>query len=168
MWNSRIARSQATTMKIRNKNGRSHAAFSALDTPLGPFASATSLSLSDRLFGEKLTRWINTGKWVWCGKIVPAKVRSPDERSDIRDASDANPGYRCAHPGFKDYRPRQINPTGKSIRIFRNSVKPGKRKYSALSATQISCSIPLVYRDKRGDRDRHERAVGCDGREGCD
>jgi hypothetical protein len=23
---------------------------------------------------------------------------------------------------------------------------------------------PAVYRDKRGDRDRHDRAVGCDGR----
>src|SRR5258707_15683663 len=50
MWNSRIARSQATTMKIRNRNGRSHAAFSALDTMLGPFASATSRSLAGFLF----------------------------------------------------------------------------------------------------------------------
>jgi hypothetical protein len=63
---------------------------------------------------------------------------------------------------------RQINTTGKSLRIFRNRVKPRNQKYSALAAGQISCSILPVYRDKRGDRDRHDRAVGCDGREGCD
>ena len=32
--NTRMVRSQATTMKIRNRNGRTHAAFSAFDTPL--------------------------------------------------------------------------------------------------------------------------------------
>jgi hypothetical protein len=48
------------------------------------------------------------------------------------------------------------------------SVQPFAQKYSALAAGQISCSILPVYRDKRGDRDRHDRAVGCDGREGCD
>jgi hypothetical protein len=63
---------------------------------------------------------------------------------------------------------RQSSPTGKSLLIFRNYVKPENQKYSASLLTQISCSILPVYRDKRGDRDRHDRAVGCDGREGCD
>ncbi|QDW39520.1 hypothetical protein FFI89_021680 [Bradyrhizobium sp. KBS0727] len=38
------------------------------------------------------------------------------------------------------------------------------KKYSAVTVGQISSSTPPVYRDKRGDRDRHDRAVGCDGR----
>src|SRR4051812_46814718 len=41
MLNSRIVRSQATTMKIRNKNGRIHTAFSAFDTLPGFRVSAT-------------------------------------------------------------------------------------------------------------------------------
>jgi len=41
-----MARSQATTMKIRNKNGRIHGALSAFDTPPGPFGSATLHSLA--------------------------------------------------------------------------------------------------------------------------
>src|ERR1700754_2653566 len=45
MWNRRIARSHATTMTIRNRNGRTHAAFSNFDRPEGLFASATSRSL---------------------------------------------------------------------------------------------------------------------------
>src|SRR3984893_19581016 len=40
-----MAKSQATTMKIRNRNGLIHAAFSAFDTAEGPFASATPRSL---------------------------------------------------------------------------------------------------------------------------
>jgi hypothetical protein len=63
---------------------------------------------------------------------------------------------------------RPARPTGKSLRIFRNDVKSRNQKYSALSATQISRSMLPVYRNKRGDRDRHDRAVGCGGREGCD
>jgi hypothetical protein len=47
-------------------------------------------------------------------------------------------------------------------------VQPSCEKYSAGPVGQISGSTPPVYRDKRGDRDRHDRAVGCDGREGCD
>jgi len=44
------------------------------------------------------------------------------------------------------------------------SVQPFAQKYSAGAVGQISCSTSAVYRDKRGDRDRHDRAVGCDGR----
>src|ERR1700676_3778987 len=43
-----MAKSQATTMKIRNRNGLIHAAFSTFDTAEGPFASATPRSLVTR------------------------------------------------------------------------------------------------------------------------
>ena len=59
---------------------------------------------------------------------------------------------------------RPIGTTGKSLRIFRNGVKPGKQKYSAFVLTQIIGITPLVSRQMRGARDRHERAVRCDGR----
>jgi hypothetical protein len=49
-----MVRSQATTMKIRNKNGRIHAAFSAFDTPVGALGSTTLLSLIHRLFGAQI------------------------------------------------------------------------------------------------------------------
>jgi hypothetical protein len=46
-------------MKIRNKNGRIHAAFSAFDTAPGFCGSTNFLSLLIG-FVEKLTRWIIT------------------------------------------------------------------------------------------------------------
>src|SRR5439155_25116901 len=48
-----MVRSQATTMNSRNKNGRTHAAFSAFDTPLSRFSSATSRSLVIVFFGRE-------------------------------------------------------------------------------------------------------------------
>jgi len=54
---------------------------------------------------------------------------------------------------------------GKSLRIFRNRVKPGNQKYSAFVLTQISRISPSVSRRMRGVGHRHERAVRCDGRE---
>ncbi len=39
---------------------------------------------------------------------------------------------------------RQINPTGKSLLIFRNRVKPRNQKYFASHSTQISSLIPAV------------------------
>jgi hypothetical protein len=59
---------------------------------------------------------------------------------------------------------RQTGTTGKSLLIFRNRVKPGNQKYSAFVLTQIIGITPLVSRQMRGARDRHERAVRCDGR----
>jgi hypothetical protein len=41
-------------------------------------------------------------------------------------------------------------PTGKSLRIFRNSVKPKNQKYSAFAVGQISDLILPVSPDKRG------------------
>ena len=45
------------------------------------------------------------------------------------------------------------------------SVQPFAQKYFGCRVGQITRLIPPVYRDKRGDRDRHDRAVGCGGRE---
>ena len=59
---------------------------------------------------------------------------------------------------------RQINTTGKSFLIFRNRVKPGNQKYSAFVLTQITRITPPVSRQMWDARDRHERAVRCDGR----
>ena len=53
----------------------------------------------------------------------------------------------------------------KSLLIFRNRVKPGNQKYSAFVLTQITGITPPVSPRLRGARDRHERAVRCDGRE---
>jgi hypothetical protein len=39
---------------------------------------------------------------------------------------------------------RQNNPTGKSLLIFRNRVKPGNQKYSAFAVGQISGFLSLV------------------------
>jgi hypothetical protein len=39
---------------------------------------------------------------------------------------------------------RQINPTGKSLLIFRNRVKPRNQKYSAFAAGQISATTPAI------------------------
>ena len=46
-------------------------------------------------------------------------------------------------------------------------VQPFAQKYSAFVLTQISRITPPVSRRMRGARDRHERAVRCDGREGA-
>src|SRR6185369_15148376 len=81
-----MVRSQATTMKSRNKNGRTHAAFNAFDTPLSRFSSATSRSLMIVFSGEKLTRWINTGKRVFVRQFGPL---------------DAKNGHSVAHHGMQ-------------------------------------------------------------------
>jgi hypothetical protein len=47
---------------------------------------------------------------------------------------------------------RQINPTGKSLLIFRNGVKPRNQKYFCFHLTQISSLIRPVSSHQRGDR----------------
>jgi hypothetical protein len=47
---------------------------------------------------------------------------------------------------------RQINPTGKSLLIFRNGVKPLNQKYFCFHLTQISSLIRPVSSHQRGDR----------------
>src|SRR5215468_5022352 len=42
-------------------------------------------------------RWTAMPRWREISLI--AAIRSPDERSDIRDFACGVPGYRCAHPG---------------------------------------------------------------------
>jgi hypothetical protein len=45
---------------------------------------------------------------------------------------------------------RQINPTGKSLPIFRNRVKPRNQKYSAFAAGQISATTSAVLYPQEG------------------
>src|SRR6266404_4779958 len=59
---------------------------------------------------------------------------------------------------------RQINPTGKSLLIFRNGVKPVLQKYFCFPLTQISSLIRPSRSDKRGVAQRHQRGAGCGGR----
>jgi hypothetical protein len=47
-------------------------------------------------------------------------------------------------------RVRQINPTGKSLLIFRNRVNPENQKYSAGLVAQITFTTPPVSPDERG------------------
>jgi hypothetical protein len=55
---------------------------------------------------------------------------------------------------------RQINPTGKSLLIFRNRVKPRNQKYFASRLTQIRCiSIDVLFREE-GRCARHETRGG--------
>ena len=58
---------------------------------------------------------------------------------------------------------RQINPTGKSLLIFRNRVKPLLQKYFASLPTQISSLIRPVP-SHRGACARYGRGAGCGGR----
>jgi hypothetical protein len=64
---------------------------------------------------------------------------------------------------------RQINPTGKSLLIFRNRVKPRNQKYFCFRPTQISSLIRTSRSDKRGvahvtnvGRDAVDAGSACD------
>src|SRR6266404_2990985 len=59
---------------------------------------------------------------------------------------------------------RQKCPTGKSLLIFRNGVKPVLQKYFCFPLTQISSLIRVSGLDKRGVAQRHQRGAGCGGR----
>src|SRR6476659_10604791 len=60
----------------------------------------------------------------------------------------------------------QICPTGKSLLIFRNRVKPLLQKYFASLPTQISSLIRTVPARQEGRCARHQRGAGCGGRGG--
>ena len=64
--------------------------------------------------------------------------------------------------------PTEVARRSKSLLIFRNRVKPWNQKYSASVAGQISGINWPSHPTRGADRDRHERAVGCGGREGVD
>src|SRR5438552_14892816 len=84
-----MVRSQITTMKIRNRNGRTHVAFSAFDMTFGAFNSATLLSrLAGSSFGGKLTCWINTVQRVSDGKL-------PHGASSLRKQGPITTGRIC-------------------------------------------------------------------------
>src|SRR5258705_7569989 len=57
---------------------------------------------------------------------------------------------------------RQINPTGKSLLIFRNRVKPRNQKYSAFAVGQISARTSAVL-PTEGRAHVNERGAGCGG-----
>jgi hypothetical protein len=61
-------------------------------------------------------------------------------------------------------RMRQNNPTGKSAK----PVQPSAQKYSAFAVGQITGLTPRVSPDERGVAQRHQRAVGCGGRDACE
>jgi hypothetical protein len=71
-----------------------------------------------------------------------ARARYPSGRMPCRLMDS---GLDAAHRPGMTKEMRQNNPTGKSIRFFRNHVKPQNQKYSCLRLTQItgtSSSIP--------------------------
>src|SRR5882724_1704714 len=134
-----MVKSQATTMKIRNRNGRSHAAFSALDTPLSRFSSATSRSLLGRLFGIE----INPLDKYWQARFVRYFVV---------------PAWCAIAPRAGAHTPC---PTGKSaILLSSPAVKNIPLNLSGKSAALLRAS----HGRSGAGRDRHERAVGCGGR----
>ena len=69
---------------------------------------------------------------------------------------------------LKGREPRQIDPTGKSIPIYGNRVKPRNEKYFAFPEGQIRAISNASRPDQRGARDRHDVGRGCGGRESCD
>jgi hypothetical protein len=60
---------------------------------------------------------------------------------------------------------RQINPTGKSLPIIRNLVKPRNQKYFASRLTQITSKSNPSRPTRGAIARRHERGAGCGGRE---
>jgi hypothetical protein len=60
------------------------------------------------------------------------------------------------------FSPRQIDPTGKSAK----AVQPYQQKYFAFAVGQISStSSPRPFSARGAYRDRHERGMGCGGRD---
>ncbi len=63
----------------------------------------------------------------------------------------ANPPHRLLRSTRNDkitFRKRPIDPTSKSLLIFRNSVKPGSKKYFAFGVGQITGITPPVSPDE--------------------
>jgi hypothetical protein len=61
---------------------------------------------------------------------------------------------------------QQICPTGKSLLIFRNRVKPLSQKYFASRLTKSDAYPPTSCSDKRGVAHVTKRGAGCGGRGG--
>ena len=60
---------------------------------------------------------------------------------------------------------RQINPTGKSLLIIRNGVKPQNQKYFCFRPAQITFKSNPSRPTRGAIARRHERGAGCGGRE---
>jgi hypothetical protein len=114
---------------------------------------------------------VDTGSHL---KVVSTLVRTADmvltERQDeeclltaslsLRDCGNRLicPLQGKSNPGIEL---RQINPTGKSLLIFRNDVKPRNKKYFASRSTQISSLIRTVsFRQEGRIARRHETRDG--------
>src|SRR6266545_924168 len=117
-----MVRSQATTMKSRNRNGRSHAAFSAFDKPLSRFSSATSRSLVIVFFGGEfnpLDKYWQAGfRAAICAlAVVPAKAGTHSHYANCRSKTN---GYRLksrgAAYGFQERRVRPVDAPGAARR----------------------------------------------------
>jgi hypothetical protein len=60
--------------------------------------------------------------------------------------------------------PRQIDPSGKSLLIYGNLVKPRNKKYFAFPEGQISGIYRSIPSHSEGGGRRHGRWTGCGGR----
>src|SRR4029079_3988986 len=59
-------------------------------------------------------------------------------------------------------------PTGKSLPIYGNPVKPQNKKYFAFPEMQIRTIFTAIPSHSEGRRPSSRRGAGCDGRGGCD
>jgi len=90
------------------------------------------------------TGWSSACKWQ-------ERTTNFAEQADLPAIGKSNPGIEL----------RQISPTGKSLLIFRNRVKPLLQKYFASLPTQISSLIRTVsFRQEGRIARRHETRDG--------
>src|SRR6202158_1626931 len=119
-----MVKSQATTMKIRNKKGRIHAAFSAFDTPPGPFAT-TLRSLVTVLLAQ-----INPLDKYCLGLFEVAK--SPRRPYESRDPYAAASRFRRGGGHFRKI--TQASGYGSLLSQGRHQMKRYDAPESAISA----------------------------------
>jgi hypothetical protein len=96
----------------------------------------------------------------------PHSVRTPEQLVGIPDNESRN-AKDAATLRFADDRLAASDKTTRWAN-HQKPVQPPLQKYFASAETQISRITPPVSRQMRGARDRHERAVRCDGHESHD
>src|ERR1700681_4608160 len=110
-----MVRSQATTMKIRNKNGRIHAALSAFDTPVGALGSTTLLSpfTGFRIQINALDKYCLAFSGGGYSNVVPANAGTHTPRPFVfgmRQTPSSTIDYRWLWvPAFAGTTPEQSN-----------------------------------------------------------